>query len=193
MDYKGLRTLKILEEIGKNQATSQRDLASKMDISLGLVNSFLKRLTKKGYFKITNIPKNRIKYILTPQGAAEKTRLTYKYIQFSYNFYKEARQKLSKLFQDLATQGVKRVVFYGASDLAEIAYFSLQDTIIELLLVVDDVKIGEKFLKKIVADPAVLDSLSFDRILITTDGSMEDVMEKILEKGIPRDKVVMME
>ena len=193
MDYKGLRTLKILEEIGKNQATSQRDLAKKMDISLGLVNSFLKRLTKKGYFKITNIPKNRIKYILTPQGAAEKTRLTYKYIRFSYNFYKEARQKLSKLFQDLATQGVKRVVFYGASDLAEIAYFSLQDTIIELLLVVDDVKIGEKFLKKSVADPAELGSLSFDRILITTDGSMEDVMEKILEKGIPRDKVVMLE
>ena len=193
MDYKGLRTLKILEEIGKNQATSQRDLAKKMDISLGLVNSFLKRLTKKGYFKITNIPKNRIKYILTPQGAAEKTRLTYKYIRFSYNFYKEARQKLSKLFQGLAAQGVKRVVFYGAGDLAEIAYFSLQDTTIELLVVVDDVKIGEKFLKKIVADPAVLDSLSFDRILITTDGSMEDVMEKILEKGIPRDKVVMME
>ena len=193
MDYKGLRTLKILEEIGKNQATSQRDLAKKMDISLGLVNSFLKRLTKKGYFKITNIPKNRIKYILTPQGAAEKTRLTYKYIRFSYNFYKEARQKLSKLFQDLATQGVKRVVFYGAGDLAEIAYFSLQDTTIELLVVVDDVKIGEKFLKKIVADPAGLGSLSFDRILITTDGSMEDVMEKILEKGIPRDKVVMLE
>ena len=192
MDYKGLRTSKILEEIGKNQATSQRDLAKKRDISLGLVNSFLKRLTKKGYFKITNIPKNRIKYILTPQGAAEKTRLTYKYIRFSYNFYKEARQKLSKLFQDLAAQGVKRVVFYGAGDLAEIAYFSLQDTAIELL-VVDDVKIGEKFLKKIVADPAVLDSLSFDRILITTDGSMEDVMEKILEKGIPRDKVVMLE
>ncbi len=119
--------------------------------------------------------------------------MTYKYIRFSYNFYKEARQKLSKLFQGLAAQGVKRVVFYGAGDLAEIAYFSLQDTTIELLVVVDDVKIGEKFLKKIVADPAVLDSLSFDRILITTDGSMEDVMEKILEKGIPRDKVVMLE
>ena len=153
----------------------------------------MKRLTQKGYFKITNIPKHRIKYILTPKGAAEKTRLTYRYIQFSYNFYKDARRKLSRLFQDLEPRGVKRVVFYGAGDLAEIAYFSLQDTTIELVVVVDDIKIGEKFLKKSVADPAELGSLSFDRILITALGSIEDVMEKIFVKGIPRDKVVMLE
>ena len=115
MELKDIRTLKIIEEIEKDYAPSQRELASELNISLGLVNSFIKRLAKKGYCKITTIPKNRVKYILTPKGAAEKTRLTYKYIQYSYKFYKDARKKLRKQFKDLEEQGVHCIVFYGAS------------------------------------------------------------------------------
>ncbi len=111
MDNNDLRILKILEEIENDHPPTQRDLAKKMNISLGLVNSFIKRLTQKGYFKIKNISKNRFRYILTPKGAAEKTRLTYEYIQSSLKFYKDARIKLRKLFGDFMTQKVQRIVF----------------------------------------------------------------------------------
>ena len=74
MDPKDIRTLKILEKVDNGMSPSQRDLAGDLNISLGLVNSFIKRLVKKGFVKITTIPKKRIKYILTPRGAAEKTR-----------------------------------------------------------------------------------------------------------------------
>ena len=97
MDTQELRTLRLLEEIESDQAPSQRDLSTRLNISLGLVNSFMKRLAQKGYFKITNIPKNRVRYILTPKGAAEKTRLTYEYIQYSFQFYKDARKKFKTL------------------------------------------------------------------------------------------------
>jgi len=66
MDQQELRTLQLLEEIESNRSPSQRDLATHLNISLGLVNAFMKRLAKKGYFKITNIPRNRVRYILTP-------------------------------------------------------------------------------------------------------------------------------
>jgi len=95
METQDLRTLKILEEIDNEHTPSQRELAQKLDISLGLVNSFIKRLVNKGYFKITHIPKNRVRYLLTPQGAAEKTRLTYAYIHYSYEFYRRSRQNMS--------------------------------------------------------------------------------------------------
>jgi len=193
MELKDIRTLKILEEVEKDYTPSQRELASELNISLGLVNSFIKRLVKKGYFKITNIPANRVKYILTPKGAAEKTRLTYQYIQYSYKFYKDARQKLSKQFKDLEAQGVHRIVFYGANDLAEIAYISLQETSIDIAAVVDDEKIGEKFLGSAVKDPDILDSLSYDRILITSVEKRDTTFEKILANGISRNKVIMIE
>ena len=193
MDHQDLRTLQLLEEIEKDYAPSQRDLARKLNVSLGFVNSFIKRFALKGYFKITTIPKNRVKYILTPRGAAEKTRFTYEYIEYSFQFYRRAREKLRELFKDLVAQGVHRIVFFGASDLAEIAYVSLQETPIKMVAVVDDKKLGEEFVGMVVTDPAMLESLSFDRILITAVGSREDIVKRIREKGIPRNKVVTLE
>ena len=190
MDPKDIRTLKILERVANEVTPSQRDLASELNISLGLVNSFIKRLVKKGFVKITTIPKQRIKYILTPHGAAEKTRLTYLYIQYSYNFYKEARQKLRHLYADLEKQGMIRLVFYGAGDLAEIAYISLQESAVELVAVVDDAKMGSRFMKYLVADPAQLETIEYDRILITSINSRSAIWQRIAHIGISADSVV---
>ena len=193
MDPHDLRTLQLLEEIEKNHMPSQRQLARQLNISLGLVNSFVKRLAQKGYFKITHIPKNRVRYILTPKGAAEKTRLTYAYIKYSYTFYKEARRKLRDLFHDLSEQGVRRIVFYGAGDLAEIASLSLQETPIELIAVIDDQRYGTKFLRQMIKSCEEVDQLDFERILITAIESVETIRTKLIETGIPSDKIILME
>jgi len=190
MDNQDLRTLKILEEIDNDHTPSQRDLAKTLNISLGLVNSFVKRLSQKGYFKIATIPKNRVRYILTPKGAAEKTRLTYEFIQYSFQFYKESRKKLQKIFTDLASRGVRRVVFYGVNDFAEIAYLSLQETNIQLVAICDDRKIGNKFLRFAVADPEKLPSLHFDKILISDPHNKEAITNQITAKGISPDKII---
>ena len=192
MDHQDLRALQLLEEIEKDYAPSQRDLARKLNVSLGLVNLFIKRFVRKGYFKITTIPRNRVKYMLTPKGAAEKTRLTYEYIQYSFQFYRGARKKLRELFKGLVAEGVHRIVLYGAAEFAEIACVALHETPIEMVAVVDDMKIGNKCLGHVVKDVASLESLSFDRIFITAVGSRDDVLQRILEKGIPSHKVLML-
>ena len=193
MDKKDIRTLNFLEEIDNNHTPSQRDLSRKLDVSLGLVNSFIRRLVLKGYLKITTVPKNRIKYILTPKGAAEKTRLTYQYVQYSFEFYRRARKNLQKLFKNLAEQGVKRVVLYGVTDFAEIAYISLHETSIKMGGVLDEKKIGKKFFGSEVISPDILDSLSFDRIIITSINEDDTAMDKLLKKGISRNKIVLLE
>jgi len=193
MDQKDLRILHLLEEIESNQYPSQRYLAEKLNVSLGLANSFIKRLANKGYCKITTIPKNRIKYILTPKGAAEKTRLTYEYIHYSYKFYKRARQNLKELFKNLVGEGVQRIVFYGADELAEIAYVSLQETALELTAVVDDKKVGKKFFKFKITGLNRIKSLSFDKIIITDTESNKQIMEKLMDGGIPRSKLTLLE
>lgn len=190
MDSRDLRILRILERVDNEKTPSQRDLAGELNISLGLVNSFIKRLVKKGFVKITTVPKNRIKYILTPSGAVEKTRLTYKYIQHSYSFYKDARQKLRELCADLEQKGVQRIVFYGVGDLAEIAYISLQETPIQLAAIVDDDKKGQRFMKQVVVDPDRLKGIAFDRILITDIDSRESALSKIVQNEIDADMVV---
>jgi len=193
MENQDIRTLKLLEEIDNDRTPTQRDLSKKLNISLGLVNLFIKRLGKKGYFKIKTIPKNRVKYILTPKGAAEKSRLTYKYIQFSFDFYKKARRELQTFFNDLMNQGVTRIAFWGASDLAEIAYISLQETAISLVAVVDDEKIGNTFLGFEIQNSKMLNSIGFDRILVTSIYSKDKILETIKKQGIHHNKIVTLE
>ena len=193
MDNHDLRTLKILEEIEKEKTPSQRYLAGKLNISLGLVNSFIKRLAQKGLFKVKNVPKNRVKYILTPKGAAEKTRLTYKYIQYSFQFYKSAREKLRILFYGLTENGNKKIVFYGAGDLAEIAYISLIEVPIELVAVIDDNKAGEIFMDFVITGSDYLSTIYFDKIIITSIDNTENILKSILKKGVSRSKVEMLQ
>jgi DNA-binding MarR family transcriptional regulator len=192
IDPKDLRTYQIFQELEKNQTPSQRDLARKLNVSLGLVNSFMKKLVLKGYFKITNIPKNRVKYILTPTGAAEKTRLTYKYIQHSFDFYKSARSQLHTLLQHLSDQNIERVVFWGTGTMAEIAYITLQETPIQLVAVVDNKNIGNKFLNFSIVGINQLQSLIYDKIIVTPKKYTKEIAAELIQKGISPEKLIIL-
>jgi DNA-binding MarR family transcriptional regulator len=193
MDHHDIHALRILEEIEKDDSQSQRELARKLNISLGLVNSFIKRLAHRGYFKVTTIPKNRARYILTPKGFAEKTRLTYEFIQYSFHFYKTARGKLKLLLSILENGGARSVVFYGASDLAEIAYVSLKETNLELVGVVDDFKSGEKFLGLTIMPPSILTRLKCDKIIVTSIDSRVAICDNLVKLNIPESKISWLE
>jgi len=190
LDTNQLRTLRLLEEIEQNHSPSQRYLAKQLNVSLGLVNSFVKRLARKGYFKITTIPRNRVKYILTPKGVAQKTKLTYQYIHYSYQFYKDARTKIREIFEGLAQQNIRRVVFYGIGHFAEIAYISLQETPMKMVAMVDDEKASEQFMGVPVESPAQIKQLRYDAIIITAIASRKLIRIKLIEQGIPGSKIV---
>jgi DNA-binding MarR family transcriptional regulator len=192
MDSQDIRTLQLLEEMEKEKPATQRDLARKLNVSLGLVNSFIKRLANKGYFKISTIPKNRVRYILTPKGVAEKSRLTYEYIQYSYLFYRNARKELNDLFARLESQRVQRIVFLGAGDLAEIAYISLQNSPIRLVGIVDEKRKGERFLGFEIKSPADLNAMAFDRILVTHIGLNEPMLREIAKQARSHNDLILL-
>jgi DNA-binding MarR family transcriptional regulator len=173
MENQDIRTLRLLEAVEKGETPSQRELARKLDISLGLVNAFLKRLARKGYFKITNMPANRISYILTPKGLAEKSRLTCEYIQYSFGYYREIRARLSSIFLHLEMNNSRRLVFWGVGELAEIAYVSMAGTSLDLVAIVDPARAGESSLGRPVLTPAALVELNYDSLLVTVMAAPE--------------------
>jgi len=189
MESRSFKTLKLLEAIAEEKPLSQRQLSDELQISLGLVNSFIKRLVKKGYCKVTTIPPKRVKYLLTPAGAVEKTRLTYEYIATSYQYFKSATQKVHELYADLQKEGHTRVVFYGADELSEIAYHAMTGTNIELAAVVDSKRKGVKLYGFNVEDISALKKTDFDILLITTIDNHEAILGKITATGVQLDKV----
>ena len=80
-------TLKILDEISRESLVTQRTISSKLNIALGLVNTYIKRLAKRGYIKIKKGPMNRVKYAVTPKGFSHRVGLTYHYMQSSIRLF----------------------------------------------------------------------------------------------------------
>ena len=75
----------ILRKLNKKPQSSQRELAQELGFSLGKLNYCLKELQKKGLIKIENFKKNPNKinylYVLTPEGLAQKTKLTINFMR----------------------------------------------------------------------------------------------------------------
>ena len=113
--------LGLLDAVEQERAQSQRLLASELNIALGLVNAYLKRCIKKGLVKVRGAPARRYAYYLTPQGFAEKSRLTVEYLSYSFGFFRQAKTDCSNLFRLAKAAGIRKVVLAGQSDLAEIA------------------------------------------------------------------------
>lgn len=115
-------TLELLHAIEERSDVSQRHLAAKLGIALGLTNSYLRRCARKGYVKVKEVPANRYLYYLTPKGFAEKSRLTAQFLSTSLTFYRQSAESCSELFRHCEDRQWRDVVLCGMSDLAEIAY-----------------------------------------------------------------------
>lgn len=116
---------RLLSEIEQEQEVSQRELATRLGIAVGLVNSYIKNLVGKGYVRIKAFPRNRYAYLLTPKGIAEKSRLAASHLSYLTNLYRDARRDYRALFLNMAKSGDLRVIFCGSDEVAEIAYLSL--------------------------------------------------------------------
>jgi predicted transcriptional regulator len=112
--------LSLLNSVESDGARSQRRIAAELGIALGLVNAYLKRCVKKGLVKVQDAPARRYAYYLTPQGFAEKSRLTVEYLAISFSFFRHAKQDCARVFEAAKAKGFGRLLLAGRSDLAEV-------------------------------------------------------------------------
>ena len=183
------RSLQILGELATDENLTQRDLSKRMGIAVGLVNSYIKNLIKKGFIKVTSMPPRKYAYLLTPTGFAEKTRLTFHLLQGYNRVYHEAREGLKDVFAEMDAQGVRRVVFAGTDEVAEIAYITLHETQLSLVGTVDVEKIGQKFYSQEIRPVADIAGMDFDRVVIASYWSGQRLFDEIMAAGLPESSI----
>jgi DNA-binding MarR family transcriptional regulator len=189
MDLQRQRDLLLLNELDRNGGATQRSLATKLGVALGLTNLYLKRLARKGYIKVTTIPRNRIRYLLTPQGFAEKSRLTYQYMQYSLSYYRDMRGRLKGMLSSLEGIHGQRVAICGTGELAELTYLALREMNIDCVGFIDGNTL-ETFLSCPVSSPDRIASWQLDRVLIADLDRAADYEEQLVQGGLPREKLL---
>lgn len=177
--------LGVLSAIERDSATSQRVISSELGVALGLANAYLKRAVRKGLIKIQQVPRRRYAYYLTPQGFAEKTRLTAQYLTASLTFFRRAREQISDLMTECVGEGRTNIALAGVSDLGEVATICSHDFPVKIVAIVDPEHVGEKFCGMIVQ--AALDkSTPVDAVIVTSLLAPEETYRRMATQIEPR-------
>jgi DNA-binding MarR family transcriptional regulator len=199
-----LYTRDILDHIERREGVTQRQLAGDLEIALGLTNLLIKRVVSKGWVKVVNVKPNRFSYLITPAGLREKARITRAYFNNTVRLYTETRERLRESLNELsenwdqgdteAAAAGKRIVFYGAGEVAEIGFISLQGSDLELVGVVDDRNGGGRFFNYPVHDssalkPTELAGEPFGRLVVMSFRKAGQIRAQLDALKFPQDRV----
>jgi DNA-binding MarR family transcriptional regulator len=191
MDVESRRELTVLKAVEQDRHITQRNLAAKLGVALGLTNIYLKRLIRKGYIKCVNVQSNRLLYLITPQGIAEKSRLTYEFMDYSLHLYREVRQHLSEVLRPCRDDGARRIAVYGIGEAAELAYLSLKEQGLEPVAIFTAEGDGT-FLGMPIRPLADCTEVAFDRLIVATLEKPDALIKQLLRAGVPHEKLLML-
>ena len=183
------RDLKVLEAIAENERMTQRGLASRLGIALGLTNLYLKRLVRKGFVKCVNLQSNRVLYLITPKGIAEKTRLTYEFMEYSLQVYREGRRHLKTMLLPYTQKPSVRIAIFGTGEAAELAYLCLKEIGLEPVVVFDGQATGT-FLGVRIVDIGNHSSVEYDLMIVASMDRAQSIATMLTGRGVPRAKLL---
>jgi DNA-binding MarR family transcriptional regulator len=194
---------RLLSAIENGGPLSQRSLSREMGVALGLTNLLIRRLVRKGFVKVRRVNSRNVVYLLTPAGLAEKSRLTRVYLENTLRLYTHTRthiqERLDQLSSDWSEEDrsfaggtEKRIVFFGAGEVAEIAYVSLHHVDLRLVGVVDDAP--RPFFGLDVAHPQELQPCRlkgepFGRLVVMSIRKAAHIRRRLADIGFPEERV----
>jgi DNA-binding MarR family transcriptional regulator len=192
MDVESRRDLQLLEAIEQEAAVTQRSLASRVGIALGLTNLYLRRLIRKGYVKCVTIAPNRLVYSLTPRGVARKARLTFEFMKYSLDFYRDARKHLRRSLV-FAVAEQRRVALYGTGDAAELVFLLLREMGLDPVAVFGEPNGQQAFLGFPIQPIENQSLVTYDVLVVAVLERPAGTAKRLREAGVPADKLLMLQ
>jgi len=105
----------ISETLREDPLASQRQLATKANVSAGLMNAILKRFVERGWIMLTNVNARKLAYALTPDGIAELSERSRAFARRTFAIANEYNDVLNELVVKAKAEGKTKVVLYGDS------------------------------------------------------------------------------
>lgn len=188
MDAKGGRTLAILTAVDGMDELTQRLLAKRLNVSVGTANGLVQKLVDKDWISL-NRRNGKARYSLTDSGRAERLRLLGERQAVRLRQFVKLRNEMAAQLSTLLGEA-RRLVFYGAGDVAQVAYVAAMEDDFEVVAVIDEDLNGERFLDLIVQPLEMLQNfeLKFDAVVITAKNRNErnlELLERFHLSGIP--------
>jgi len=122
----GLRRLAALAACASGERITQRELAARLGISLGLANGLLRRMEQEGLISISEAGGARsLRYSITARGQREMGRLNRLMAEQAGRFLEGPRMLLEERARVLRRMGRRRALLCGKGPLADVAASAL--------------------------------------------------------------------
>jgi len=121
------REFELINIVGAELGSNQRDLSRQLNLSLGMTNMLVRRLISKGYIRIRQLNKRKVEYILTPKGFTEKMRKSVKYTLKTIRSIGLIKERLKEILIPLYQKGERNFYILGESDLASLIDIVLKE------------------------------------------------------------------
>lgn len=168
--------VRLLTTLAENPEATQRDLATEMGISLGMMVSYMKSCVRKGFIRSKQVAPQRWAYFVTPKGFAEKGRMVSGYLYRSMTFFRDTRVQLEELLGQCQKQSIQKIAMVGSGDVAEIALLVSQGFTVRLELIAQEEGYTEKL-------------KDFDAILVTDIANPQGTFD-VLKECIGENKLL---
>ena len=111
-----LATLQVISEtLNEEPQASQRTLAKKANVSLGMMNAILGRFAERGWIMLTNVNGRKLAYAVTADGIAELAKRGKAFALRTFKLANVYSETFCKKFMEAKATGKTKVVLYGDS------------------------------------------------------------------------------
>lgn len=179
----------LLSLIADDATVSQHRLGRAIGASSSMTNAYIKDFIRQGALSVSGETNRTMRYELTAPGRKLRRQLLHLYAREVARLHTAARQEYEKRLNELADQGVGRLVLFGAATTGELVYQAAKHTAVTVVAVVDNdpAKQGRSFGALVVMPPSAIESFEPDAVLIAAFGRPEEIFQQIKhlkEKGI---------
>lgn len=110
----------LIQEISRNPEATQRHLSESLGVSLGTTNLLIRRLARKGLLKVQQLDWKRTRYLLTLEGAVEKSRKAYHYTVYTLRLFRQLQENIMSVLNTEHAAGRRDFVFVADHELLDL-------------------------------------------------------------------------
>ena len=185
----------ILDLISKDPNITQRELARKLNASVSMINSYLEEYEGKGYLNREYISSKVVYYNITKKGIERMQFLNIGYLNASQRIHHYAKQNIVSFLYQIIKKGFKKILLYGAGEVAEIMLQAINDDAripISVEAVIDDDanKQGKVVVNTLIINPHDLYKYNHDGILISSYANKDIIYHKLKEMNYDENKIL---
>lgn len=163
----------ILDLIEKDANITQREISKTIGVAVSMINSYLDSYEKNGLIRRKKHSTKTVEYFVTKKGMERRKLLNIWYLKSSHEVYLSAKDNIIKFLNQIINKGFKKILLYGAGEVAEIMLQVMNDDNnipLEVLAVVDDdaSKQNDTILNKPVISSDHIKSFDHDGILVSS-------------------------